>query len=104
MKTTVFCKVTAKGVHTFYLNDNGANYYLFHQDYRIGVQEYYGKGVTLTEAMNFGRSHHNSAIKKTMQKLPVYVKYVEKEYGIQVLEQTIKKNQKPGKRRAAACA
>lgn len=92
MKTKIFCKTTDKGIHTFYLQHNDNNYYLFRQSYRRGVSEYFRGGVTLEEAMNFGRSKNNEAIQKTMQKLPLYIKYAEKEYGIQVLKQTIKKN------------
>ena len=102
MKTRIFCRTTTKGIHTFYLNSDGKEYYLFHQDYRKGVAKYYRNGVTLTEAMNFSRSGHDSAIMKTMQKLPIYLKYAEKEYGIYILDKTIKKNQKHGNYRIVA--
>ena len=102
MKATVFCRPTDKGVHTFYLNANGTEYYLFHQNYRKGVSEYYRNGVSINEAINFGRSKKDDALMRTMQKLPMYLKYAEKEYGIQVLNQTIKKNKKYGNYHAAA--
>ena len=47
MKATIFCETTAKGIHTFYLSTDGQRYYLFNQDYRKGVQEYYGRGVSI---------------------------------------------------------
>ena len=53
MKATIFCEPTAKGIHTFYLSTNGQRYYLFNQDYRKGVQEYFGRGVSINEAMNY---------------------------------------------------
>lgn len=102
IKTTIFCKVTGKGVHTFYLSANGSEYYLFSQNYRRGVNAYYRNGVSLDAAMDFGKSHHDTALEKTMQKLPTYVKYIEKEYGIAVLSQTVKKNNRRGAFRAAA--
>ena len=102
MRTTVFCKVTAKGVHTFYLSANGSEYYLFRQSYRRGVNAYYRNGVSLSDAMDFGKSHRDAALIKTMQKLPAYVKFIEKEYGIAVLAQTCKKNKRGGACRIAA--
>ena len=92
MKATVYCKATDKGTHTFYLVSEGREYFLFHQNFRRGVAEYYRYGVTVNEAINFGRSKHNTALINTMEKLPAYIKYVEKEYGIEVLKQTAKKN------------
>ena len=102
MKATVFCRSTDKGVHTFYLNADGIEYYLFHQTYRKGVSEYYRNGVSINDAIDFGRSKKDYALMHTMQKLPMFLKYAEKEYGIQVLNQTIKKNKKHGSCRAAA--
>ena len=93
MKATVYCKATDKGVHTFYLAQGREEYFLFHQNFRRGVKEYFGRGVSINEAFNFSRSHHNTALIHTMEKLPAYIKYVEKEYGIEVLNQTAKKNQ-----------
>ena len=62
MKATIFCRPTDKGVHTFYLNANGTEYYLFHQNYRKGVSEYYSNGVSINEAINFGRSKKDDMI------------------------------------------
>lgn len=91
MKTTVFCTPTAKGIHSFYLTYEGEDYFLFNQNYRKGVHEFYSDGVSLNAALKFALAHQDSAILRTMEKLPMYIKYVEKEYGIAVLEQTIKK-------------
>ena len=92
MKPMIYCEATAKGVHSFYLMQDGKEYFLFYQSYRRGVAAYYGRGVRLNEAFDFGRAGHDSAILRTMQKLPAYIKYAEKEYGIEVLNQTIKRN------------
>ena len=91
MKTTIFCKPTDKGIHSFYLRINSEEYYLFSQHFRRGVQEYYGRGVPLVQACNYSKSRNNTSIIKTMDKLPMYIKYIEKEYDIVVLEQTKKK-------------
>jgi hypothetical protein len=92
MKSTVYCTTTEKSVQTFYLVADGKEYYLFRQNYRRSVAEYYRCGVTVNEAINFGRSKHNTALINTMEKLPAYIRYIEKEYGIEVLKQTAKKN------------
>ena len=89
MKTTVYCKPTDKGIHTFYLSASGKDYFLFHQDYRKGVHSYFEKGVSLNEAMDFSRAHRDNALIRTMEKLPMYIKYVEKEYGIAVYNKTV---------------
>lgn len=94
MKTTIYCKPTAQGIHSFYLLTDAGEYFLFSQNYRKGVQSYFGKGVRLDQARNYAKTNRDTAIIKTMNKLPAYIKYVEKEYGICILEQT-KKREKP---------
>lgn len=94
MKDTIYCRTTDKGVHSFYLSSNGTSYYLFSQDYRRGVNAYYRKGVLLDRALDYGRSDNDVAVIRTMGKLPSYIRYIEKEYGIQVLKKTAKKNAK----------
>ena len=92
MKTKIYCETSIKGAHSFFMINNGQEYYLFSQDYRKGVQEYYSRGVSLDEAINFAKSRKDNAIRRTMSKIPMYVKYIEKEYGKEVLEQTKRKN------------
>lgn len=92
MKATIYCRATDRGIHTFYLRSGGCDYYLFRQNYRRGVDEYFKGGVILERAIDFGKSRQNEAIQRTMQKLPSYIKYIEKEYEIQILNKTIKKN------------
>lgn len=92
MKTIIYCKATECGVHSFFMVSNGQEYYLFSQDYRRGVQQYYSKGVSLDESINFSKSHKDSAIERTMSKIPMYIQYIEKEYGIAILERTKKRS------------
>lgn len=103
MKTRICCEVLERGEHTFFLIHEGQEYYLFKQNYRKGVQRYFGKGVLLDEAINFSKSHKDCSVERTMTKIPMYIKYVEKEYGIQIFEQT---KRKYGRRSAslAPCA
>jgi hypothetical protein len=94
MKEIIYCEPTDRGVHNFYLLCDEKSYYLFSQDYRKGVQEYFARGVSINESMKFSKAHNDSAITRTMSKIPIYVKYIEKEYAIEVYEQTKKTKRK----------
>jgi len=92
MKTTIYCTPTAKGALTFYLKNENKEHFLFNQNYRKGVYHYYKNGVSVDTAKDFSRvKNRDTAILKTMEKLPMYVRYVEKEYNLIVLDQTKKK-------------
>ena len=91
MKANVYCLTTDKGVQSFYLEACGETHYLFSQNYRKGVKSYFGAGVNIDDAMDFSRARGDSAIIHTMRKLPAYIKYIEKEYGIAVLRSTAKR-------------
>lgn len=92
MKTTIYCVPRELGIHAFFMVNDGREYYLFSQNYRKGVQQFYSKGVLLDESINFSKAHKDSAIERTMSKIPMYVKCIEKEYGIEVLERTKKRS------------
>ncbi len=94
MQTTICCKPTEKGIHSFYLIVGGNEYYLFSQSYRKGVEDYFGRGVRIDESLNHSKAHHDSAIIRTMDKIPMYVKYIEGEYDISVMNRTKKKNRR----------
>ena len=57
------------------------------------------KGVTIHDAFDTSKARFDSALMRTMEKIPSYIRYVEKECGIAVLEKTKKKR----KRLAAKC-
>ena len=102
MTNIIYCKTTAKGLHSFYLKNNGADYFLFHQEYRKGVNDYYKNGVCIEKATDHSKSNHDNALLRTMSKIFMYVKFAEKEYGFEALKQTVKKNQTQKKRKACA--
>jgi len=91
MKAMIYC-IKNRDMHSFFMIQGRQQYYLFCQNYRKGVQKYYCKGVSLKESMDFSKARNDSAIMKTMTKLPMYIKYIEKECGIEVFEKTKKKN------------
>ena len=91
MKTFITCRPTEKGIHTFYLFFEKERYFLFSQPYRKGVARYYRDGVCVDEALNCSKAHGDAAIMRTMRKLPIYIRYIEKEYDIEVLKKTKKR-------------
>jgi hypothetical protein len=100
MVTTIYCTPTAKGVHSFYIEASGETHFVFSQAYRPGVNEYFRDGVRLDDALNFSRAKGDNAIKRTMEKLPSYIKYIEREYDLEILHRTAKKNAKHNRRAA----
>ncbi|MBQ8839799.1 MAG: hypothetical protein IJ004_00530 [Clostridia bacterium] len=97
MATTIYCVPTAKGIHSFYVKQDGKSHFLFNQDYRRGVQAFYAGGVSLSNAINHSSAKGDRAILRTMEKLPVYIKYIEKEYALSIFKRT-------GGKRKAKCA
>lgn len=101
MKNAIYCKPTDKGVHSFYYISGCKEYYLFSQPYRKGVADYFGYGVHLDDAMKYSKAHADTAVIRTMGKIPMYVRYIEKEYGIEILKRT-KKERRGWKNRRMA--
>lgn len=98
MDSIIICRVNRRGDHNFYIEHNGRQYYLFTQDYHRGVNVFFSSGVSLKTAM-YGRgalkaTHGDCCVAHTMKKLTPYIKYVEEENGIKILEskQTIRKH------------
>ena len=100
MTAFVSCKPTAKGIHSFYIEASGETHFLFSQDYRRGVNKYFRDGVRLDDALNFSLAKGDNAIERTMEKLPKHIEYIEREYDLEILRKTAKKNAKHNKRAA----
>ena len=100
MLNTIFCKTTAKDTHSFYITANGETHFLFAQSFRRGVKNYFEHGVRIDEAINFTKAKGDRALMRTMEKLPSYIHYIEREYGMEILKKTSRKNQTSKKRAA----
>jgi len=98
MKTFIYCLNKEHGMHTFYIKAEGQTYLLFRQTYHKGVDNYFNTGVSVNEAIDHAKARRDHALQKTMTKMPAYIRYIEKIYGIEVLKQTQKRN---GRRREA---
>ena len=92
MKPKIYCRTVAKGRQAFYVNVNGKDYFLFEQDYRVSNKEFFRHGVTVQGISNYSNVH-SAAVKKTMDKLPSYLYYIEKESGLCIYQKTKNKLQ-----------
>ena len=90
MQATVFCKTTAKATQSFFVKVGGREYFLFEQDFRKSNKEFFRNGVGV-HAINNYSSVHSTAVKKTLDKLPSYIRYIEKAYDVAIYEKTKKK-------------
>ena len=100
MAAVISCIPTAKGTHSFFVEACGETHFLFSQNYRSGVDDYFRDGVCLDAALDFSRAKGDTAIERTMEKLPSRIRYIEREYGIEIFRHSAKKNAR--RRRRAA--
>lgn len=87
MKNYIYCTTTAKGEQTFYLKAQGSSYYLFMQGYRRSNKEVFEHGISLCDLRKL-KKHCSYSVKHTAEKLPTYIRSIEQEYGILVMEKT----------------
>lgn len=101
MKTKVLCRTTAKDEQTFYVSVDGKEYFLFNQAYKKSVKDHFGQGITINQINDYSNVRSN-AVKRTLDKLPSYIHYIEKEYEVAIYEKTKQKQKnkknKPYKR------
>ena len=81
----ILCRELNRGTVYFYVAVAGEEYYLFGQPYRTTVWKRYRTGVPLDEALDFGRCGQKPVLEKVAEKLPSFLRYVEKEYGVKLL-------------------
>ncbi len=93
--TEIYCKQMTRGIHSFYLSTDEGDFFLFRQKFHAGVRDCFEGGVSLDKALDHSRANRDVNVIRTISKLPMYIRYVEKEYGITVLEQTKRKKKKP---------
>lgn len=91
MKTIVYCKSTAHNVQSFYMRSEVGNYYLFSQNFRQVVHDYFKNGVILDNAIRPVNRDKSKVIYRTMDKIRKNIEYLEKEYEIKVFNKTKEK-------------
>ena len=87
MKATIYCRTVEKGVQAFYVKVKGERYFLFRQNFRRSVKEFFANGVMLDKIGAYD-GVHSFAVRRTLDKLPAYLQYIEKEYGIGIYDRT----------------
>lgn len=93
MSSFIYSKTTDKGMQSFYLVNGNEKYFLFTQKFFKGVKKYFHNKVVLSDALNISKSNNDTALIRTKKKLPLYIKYIEKELNIAVLDSTAKKKE-----------
>ncbi len=88
----------------FLLGDQRPGILFLQKSYRRGVQNYFSKGVPSDESINFSKACHGNSVMWTMSKIPMYVKYIEREYEVEVFRQTKKRNRKTNHFKEMKCA
>ena len=93
MKSKIICKKVNFDTQAFYVVVDGKNYFLFEQAYKSSVREFFKYGYYLSDTLDYSKLN-NEAIRRTLSKIPSYVKYVENEFGIACYEKTKRKKEK----------
>lgn len=91
--TSIYCKTIAKGKQAYYLRVNNNDYMLFIQNYKKSNRDYFADGQPLSVVFG-SKNVHSTATLKTIERLRPAIRYIEKEYGICVLDSTKKMHDK----------
>src|SRR5574344_1872992 len=97
MSNFIYSNTTDKGKQSFFLNNNGQEYYLFTQKFYRGVKNFFQNRQVINEALKVSNAHGDTALIRTIEKIPMYIRYIEREYGLIVLEKTAKHKMKTRK-------
>lgn len=63
----------------FYLVSSGKRLYLFTQSFSKGVYEFFRNGRSEAELYSYKLWHKNPRLDKTIEKIPMYIRYAIKE-------------------------
>lgn len=88
MNISIKCVITEKGTHSFYIKKGGQDFFLFTQNYRKGVQDFFKNIISFDQGIDFSRARKNRAVLKTMEKIIAYTYYIERYYGITVYKKS----------------
>ena len=81
-----------KGIVNFYAEDRTSSYFLFSQKFKNSAYEFYRNGVPVSKAINYKKAHKDKGICMVIKRLPSQIAYAEKEYGISIMNKTLKKS------------
>lgn len=78
MKEKITITKSDNSLH-FYLTTDKGRAYLFTQHFSKGVYDYFRKGRSQRELYGFKQWDRNPKLNKTIEKIPIYIKYVQSE-------------------------
>ena len=85
--TTIKCRIDSKsGNLDFYAECSGESRYIFTRKFRKTLFGYFKNGVSVYKLFELGRAHGNEVVINTTLQLREALKYLEKEYGIQIFD------------------
>ena len=87
MKTKIICREVKSGTLSFYVKADGKEYFLFQQEFKKSVYDYFVNGISVSLASDYSMAHSHT-VRKTLDKLPTYLHFIEKEYGVEIYEKT----------------
>jgi len=99
MQKKIYCEQPEYGQLRFYLEDSSGQHYLFTQNFNTGVNNYYKNGVSVDAALDFSRAGDDFKVLHTMEKLPAFLRYLEKECDVPVFRQSGKQRRGKSARR-----
>ena len=78
MKNKIIVENPENGTLAFYYLWDSRRFYLFTQDFTIGVYRFFKHGVTERELYDYHGWGRNPRLDKTIEKTPVYIRYIKK--------------------------
>lgn len=91
--TTIHCVPGNEGRSlSFFVKQGDESHFLFMQNFNSTAYDFYKHGVSLEKAMSFkyGKKLKCSLMTKVSEKIRRYLKYIEKEYDMVILNKTRK--------------
>lgn len=78
MKNKILVTKSNNKIH-FYLISEGKRHYLFSQNFSKGVYQFFRSGRSESELHGYKNWRKNPRLDKTIEKIPMYMRYVIKE-------------------------
>lgn len=100
--TIIICNANSSSeTLDFFSECGGERHYIFTRKYRKSLYNYFRNGVSIYKLFDYSKTHGNEIIIHTISQLKSALRYLEKEYGVQVLGN--KQNSKRSYRRRKEC-
>lgn len=99
MKSKILTKKTKVG-YAFYLYHEKKEYYLFTQNNCKTLEKFFKNSVYIDDLSNYSQTK-STYVKNTLDKIKLYIKYIQKNYNLQVFygKDKLKKSKKPYNRK-----